>query len=186
MGKTGLALGASVLVMLFAGAVAVAQTPPASERMGQAADRLQRGALDERMRRVRLGTAGVGGTMLLRAADVNQDGVATRAEIDALQQQEFAWHDRNGDGALDEADKGPMAQRLAELRGERRDDPWAAPRGRLDADGDDRLTLAELSTRTDTIFERLDANGDAQITADEARQAQPARRERVSGPDVRP
>jgi hypothetical protein len=80
-----------------------------------------------------------------------------------------------------------MAQRLAELRGERRDDPWAAPRGgRLDADGDDRLTLAELSTRADAIFERLDANGDAQITADEARQAQPARRERISGPDVRP
>jgi hypothetical protein len=176
MNKTAAMIGAAAAAFALAG---IAQAQPAPDRAGQAMARMQGVPLGGRMmERLRDRATGTGGAALLRAADENRDGVATRAEIDALLGAEFAWRDRNGDGVLDAADQGPMAQRLAEQRAARPDDPWAAPRRGVDGDGDRQVTRAEMTAQADDLFARLDADSDGAITAEEARDARAGRRGR--------
>lgn len=191
--KTLLA-GAAVLTAVLAGAAYAQQGPgaggggPIRERIAERfADRMGPGGPGG----LRGGMAGdLRGVAALRIADANQDGAVTRAEADALQAEIFAWNDRNGDGALDIQDLGPIERRMAEARqdraDDRADDPWARPRpereGARDANDDGRITLAELSARTDALFERLDADADGRITAEEAREAAPERRGGRRGP----
>ncbi len=105
---------------------------------------------------------------MLGAADLNGDNTVTPAEVEQLRREEFSWRDRNGDGFLDRDDASPTARRMAELRGEEegRRRGRRGP-GRLDTDGDQRVSLDEFLTGPDRIFERLDTNGDAAISADE-------------------
>lgn len=137
------------------------------------------------------GHRGPGPMMMLGLADANGDNVVTRAEVDALQTQEFAYRDRNGDGFLDRQDASPIRQRAGEKREERReareDDADAhshderargerrGPRRgdrrarmrQLDTDNDRRISQAEFLAGTDRIFERLDTNQDGSITGEE-------------------
>jgi len=54
--------------------------------------------------------------MMLGAADYDGNNTVTRAEVERLQSEEFAFRDRNGDGYLDQADASPTRQRLAAMR----------------------------------------------------------------------
>ena len=121
---------------------------------------------------------------MLHAADADGDGSVTRAEVEALSAEMFAWLDRTGDGVLDLADRSPVEQRLAakaEAAGIAR--PGGARRGRggegrfgvgdLMADG--AVTRAEYLERGMPFFDRLDANGDDVVTGDEIEAAMAAR-----------
>lgn len=120
------------------------------------------------------------GMMLLQAADLNGDNTVTRAEMEQIQSQEFAFRDRNEDGYLDQADASPMQQRMMELREDRSGDRDDRPRRRggrgydrggmmdgFDADEDGRVSRAEFLARPEGMFDRLDANSDGSITPDE-------------------
>lgn len=123
------------------------------------------------------------GMAMLEAADLNGDNTVTRAEIETLEAEEFAWRDRNGDGFLDQADASPTMRRMQELRQERRaeagmdGDRREGRRGRhhrrgerldgLDANDDGRISRAEFTGRGRPLFDRLDTNGDDALTPDE-------------------
>jgi len=104
----------------------------------------------------------------LQAADADQDGQITKAEMAAHRAAMFEKIDKNGDGVLTaedhEGSKGPMGKRGA----------------RLDADQDGKVTKAEFLAGSDELFERLDANGDNVISKDElsARRAGPSQGKR--------
>lgn len=123
--------------------------------------------------------------MMLGAADYDGNNTVTRAEVERLQGEEFAFRDRNDDGYLDTADASPTRQRLAAMRpdgaaGPRRRAPRAgAARERMDADGDGRISRAEFLGRELRMFDRLDANGDDAVSPEEieaARESRSARR----------
>lgn len=163
--KKTIAFTAIASVMVLAG-VAEAQAGP-------------RGDHGDRQRGARV-------LMMLGAADYDGNNTVTRAEVERLQREEFAFRDRNGDGFLDQADASPARQRLHAMRpdageaGERR----SGRHGRrerieqIDADGDGRISRAEFLGRELGVFERLDANGDDAISPDEIDAALEARQAR--------
>ncbi len=179
-------LFASAFALIAAGATAQDAASPAEppSRGQDSAERMMRmgqmGQMGQRMLRLRNLTA-PRDRMFLRAADADQDGVVTRAEAEALQNEMFDWLDRNGDGVLDAADRNPMARRMAEMRAEAPQDPWTRPRRNARPDADRVITRADFGARIDALFSRLDADGDGRITAEEAN----APRERPGGPGRR-
>jgi len=135
---------------------------------------------------------GMRGSMMLRAADANGDNTITRAEVEQLQGEMFAWMDRNGDGYLSAEDRSPVFQRLRAIReaeagnddGERR---HRGRRGRgmgrdhvriADANEDGRISREEFMSQGHPGFDRLDANSDGSVTPDELDAAVESRRER--------
>lgn len=134
--------------------------------------------------------------MTLRAADADGDNAITRAEVDALRAEMFAWMDRNSDGYLDQADASPVRQRLrarheaarAEQgdeddrrgrRGHRRGGRGGDGPGRhMDADEDGRISRAEYLESESRIFARLDTDEDGVITPDELDAAVERRQDR--------
>lgn len=122
------------------------------------------------------------GLRTLQAADADGDRTVSRAEFDGLAGEMFAWRDRNGDGALDQGDASPLAQRLLAQRQAAADDEDAPPRsprgGRLDADDDGRVTQAEFMEGEGRLFARLDTDEDGAITPDELDEHADARRDR--------
>ncbi len=94
-------------------------------------------------------------------ADVNNDGVITRAEVAERRAGIFERLDRNGDGTanMDDAPRrmgrdrftGALDQLLAEF----------------DANADGALTRDEFVDGPTPGFDRADANGDDQLDADE-------------------
>lgn len=132
------------------------------------------------------------GSMMLRAADANGDNTITRAEVEQLQGETFAWMDRNGDGVLSYEDRSPVFQRLRAIREAERasgeDEPRRqGRRGRgmgrgqhamMDANSDGEITREEFMSRGLENFDRLDLNSDGQITPDELDAAVEAGQER--------
>ncbi len=118
--------------------------------------------------------------MMLGAADLNGDNNVTRAEVEQLRRDEFAWRDRNGDGFLDRQDASPTRQRLAEMRpdGEERGRRGRRGPGRLDANDDQRISLDEFLSGGGRVFGRLDSNSDDVISAAELDAAVEARQSR--------
>lgn len=117
--------------------------------------------------------------MMLGAADYDGDNTVTRTEVERLQGEEFDFRDRNGDGFLDIADASPTRQRLHAMHGED-GGPRPARRAmaRLDSDEDGRISRAEFVGREGRLFERLDANDDDAVSAEELDAALEARQSR--------
>ena len=141
------------------------------------------------------GHGGMNGLRMLEVADLNGDNTVTRAEVEQLQTEEFAYRDRNGDGFLDEADASPMQLRMMALREDRREARQAAREDRpnrregrrggrqgegrgFDADQDGRISADEFMAGSSRMFERLDANSDGSVTPDELDAHMEARAER--------
>ena len=91
----------------------------------------------------------------LRAMDANGDGAITRAEAAAVRGAQFSRLDTDGDGYLSQAERS------------------AAPGGgRLlsripDGDSDSRISRAEFMAAPYRGFDRLDADGDGTLSAQE-------------------
>ena len=100
--------------------------------------------------------------------DANQDGAITRAEFDALRAEHGREMDANRDGIVTFAEHKAAREAMAEARFVKRHDQ----------DGDGRVSVAELSARGDKHFDRMDANDDGTITADEMQHRKGMRRGR--------
>ncbi|WCM27410.1 EF-hand domain-containing protein [Sphingomonas sp. QA11] len=91
-------------------------------------------------------------------ADVNADGVITRAEFQQARAARFDKADRNRDGAVGRDD----FKRLARLR------PGAVERlnaliSEADVNGDGRVTRDEMANAPMPMFDRADTNQDGRI-----------------------
>lgn len=103
--------------------------------------------------------AGGGGALAgFDGADRNGDGIVTREEFAAARAARFDKMDRNGDGVVAKDD----FKRLARFRPEAMDRlEMLIKQG--DANGDGRLTRAELQASPMPIFDRVDANRDGKV-----------------------
>lgn len=96
--------------------------------------------------------------MLLATFDADGDGRTTRAEMEAGARRTFAAIDKDGTGKLGYIAFADWAER------------WLGDRNALpspfevDADSDDRITLAELTAQLAHTFDRLDRNRDGVLT----------------------
>lgn len=88
-------------------------------------------------------------------ADVNGDGVISRAEFAASRLSRFDQMDRNNDGAISRADLPPF-KRAAERFGPMID----ALMRQADSNGDGKVSRAELAKAPAPMFDRADTNGD--------------------------
>lgn len=96
--------------------------------------------------------------MLLATFDADGDGRTTRAEVQAGAKRTFAAIDPSNTGSLGYIAYSDWAER------------WLGDRNALpspfevDADGDNRITLAELDAQLGRTFDRFDRNKDGALT----------------------
>ena len=125
--------------------------------------------------------------------DVNGDGMLDAADREARARQRFAEADRNGDGQLSyeemqasrEERRVRRQERMA-MRGDRRGARLNRRGGRsrdamlrrADSDGDNAVSRSEFAAAALARFDRLDANRDGVIGANERRARQQDRRNR--------
>ncbi|MFC5346023.1 EF-hand domain-containing protein [Brevundimonas staleyi] len=196
MRKTILAAGVAALAVLTAGSALAQQAPqPGQQRVARAdADR------DGRVSRAEFVDARVA---RLTALDTNRDGQISVEERRAAGQarraervaNRFARLDKDGNGAISReeftaprearADR-PREGRRAGMQGQRGPRAhWAGNRGHRGGWGGHRgpraeggvVTIADVQTRLTTQFDRVDANRDGFITAEERTAARQAARE---------
>ena len=99
---------------------------------------------------------------MFESFDANQDGTITQAEIDETRSSRLAEFDADGDGSLTiEEYQGLWMDAMRE----RMVDQFQAH----DDDGDGLVTVEEFSERYDSLVQRLDRNGDGQLTQDDLR-----------------
>ncbi|HEX6994955.1 MAG TPA: hypothetical protein VF339_12490 [Gammaproteobacteria bacterium] len=126
----------------------------------------------------------------LERLDTNGDGVVDAAELESARRDMFRRADEDGDGFLTEREMGRLADDRGDVLRARRGGPAGriarrrAPDagealGRLDADGDGRVSEAEFVEAENPLLERFDANGDGAISRDEAQRAGERMREQV-------
>ena len=96
-------------------------------------------------------------------ADLNHDGVVTRAEFAASRTARFQALDRNHDGYLTREDVPPMAVLLRPDAAKMMD--ALAP---FDTDHDGRISLAEFVAGSMRLFDQADANHNGVLTRAEA------------------
>lgn len=96
--------------------------------------------------------------MMIAACDQNDDALVSRTELDTCLAKSFATADGARKGPIGYIDYSDWALK------------WLGDRNALpspfevDADGDNRITLAELQARFDTIFTRLDHDHDGSVS----------------------
>ena len=117
-------------------------------------------AAGDGMRRGHRGRRGSRMLRRLRAANVNKDAEVTIQEMQDFATRRFARFDRNGDGAVDKADRDALMREVVDYRVRRL-------LHRYGAGTDKRLTLDQFKAQRDKRFTRLDINGDGVITRDE-------------------
>ena len=119
-------------------------------------------------------------------SDANNDGVLTRQEFDAGRDARFSQLDANNDGQLTREEMRAMRGDRGGMRGHHRGGMHGM-RG-ADADNDGNITREEFLAGPIEHFDRLDANNDGVISADERpqwrqrrdREARGERRERAN------
>jgi hypothetical protein len=96
--------------------------------------------------------------MMIAACDANEDGKTTRDELTACVARSFEAIDTGHKGSLGYIDYSDWALK------------WLGDRNALpspftvDADGDNRITLAELQAQFVTLFARFDTDKDGAVT----------------------
>lgn len=126
------------------------------------------------------GAAPAGGPhRMMEEADTNHDGTISRAEFNTGVQARFARLDTNRDGSLSREemqagrpDRGPGGPGHEGHRGRGHRNP--------DANNDGVTTRQEFLAGPTAMFERLDANHDGRLTAEERPQRGEGRHERHS------
>ena len=103
----------------------------------------------------------------LEQADANHDGKVTKQEYIDARTAQFARLDRNGDGFIDAAD----SREDASERGQR---AAAALRGRIDSNGDGKISKEEFVNAPTMVFDKFDANKDGVLDATELEAARTA------------
>jgi len=105
------------------------------------------------------GERGGPGAMIerIRGWDANDDGLVARSEVPGQMLDRFDRMDENGDGVLESDEIESLPARMG---------PIARLRS-FDANGDGRITRGEIPDQGGGMFDRVDANGDDVITADE-------------------
>ncbi|MFC1806182.1 hypothetical protein ACFL09_04290 [Planctomycetota bacterium] len=121
------------------------------------------------------GGAGAAGGLVGRL-DKDGDGKISRDEFPAEHLDKFDRMDRNKDGFID-ADESPKPRGGKPGAGGRAD-----LMGKLDKDGDGKVTREEFPQAKIQAFDRFDKNGDGVITADELGGGKP-RKEKGKKPD---
>lgn len=115
------------------------------------------------------------GAALLRVLDADGDGELSSSEIEGAAKA-LAKLDRNGDGKIDRRELAPMPpsgdrpQRPAPGRDALRDRLREA-----DTNGDGKISRNEAPPRLREAFDRIDANDDGQLDAEELRNFRPGR-----------
>jgi Ca2+-binding EF-hand superfamily protein len=96
------------------------------------------------------------------SADENHDGVITRTEFQDTRMRLFIRLDHNGDGYIDKSDAsgGPLRRRKFEQI-------ISGVVGRMDKDGDGRVSREEFQNAPALMFDRVDTNHDGAIDAQE-------------------
>lgn len=187
--------GLSVIALAAVAGVATAQVPPA----GAAAPYQARGEANRQMTRAEFVDTRVA---RLTALDANRDGTVSVEERQAGMQARqaeradarFAKLDANGDGSISRAefdaghaarpDRGPRAERAGNREGHRGGArhamrgpgrPGAEGRG----PGRERgpVVISDVAAKLGEHFDKMDANRDGVISADERRTAMTAQRE---------
>jgi Ca2+-binding EF-hand superfamily protein len=187
MKRTLILGGLAALTLGGAGAALAQQDPGRGMRADQDADgRISRaefvGARVER----------------LSALDANGDGSVTPEEMQAGRQarreqgadQRFTRLDADGNGAVTRAEfdaareARPERAERAGRGGHRRMHGMGGMRGRHGGEGRERgpVSVAEAQTRSGQAFDRLDANSDGYLTAEERQARRAMRHERRSRP----
>lgn len=96
--------------------------------------------------------------MMIAACDADEDGRTSRAEMHRCLAKSFAAIDTGNSGKLGYIAFADWAERYLGNR-------TALPSPfETDADGDDKITLAELDAKFDDIFTRLDTDKDGYVT----------------------
>ena len=103
----------------------------------------------------------------LEQADADHDGKVTKQEYVDARAAQFSRMDRNGDGFIDEAD----AREGGNERGQR---AAKALRGRIDSNGDGKISKEEFVNAPTMLFDKFDANKDGVLDATELEAARNA------------
>jgi len=184
--------GLSAIALAAAAGAATAQVPPAPPA-GAPAPHHARGEPNRQITRAAFVDARVA---RLTALDANRDGTVSVEERAAAMQarraeranDRFAKLDANSDGSISRAefdaghaarpDRGPRAERAGVREGHRGGARHAmrGP-GRLGAEGRGPVVISEVAANLGERFDKMDANRDGVITADERRAAMAAQRE---------
>ncbi len=105
----------------------------------------------------------------LELADSNNDGKITRQEYIDARAAQFSRMDRNGDGAVDDADARERADQSA--MGKRM---AGAMRGRIDSNNDGKISKDEFVNAPTMLFDRFDADKNGELDAKELAAARSA------------